>query len=152
MAKTFFARGSDGVSCIYQGDNAVIDNPQSRLSDVFFHSQFKYFKEVVSGSTSVTLPGVVSTSNLTANVVVTSHTIATHSLPYTAIPVVWFTGTNEIIPLLKSYTYTDPYANRLFTIRTVNNQIIVDNYAYAFNYYTTPDLTINVSYVLGVVA
>lgn len=152
MAKTFFARGSDGVSCIYQGDNTVIDNPQARLQDVLFHSQFRYFKEVVTGSVSVTLPGSSSNSNLNATLVATSHLIASHSLPYNAIPVLWFTGTSEIIPVIKSYTYTPTYANRLIVVKSANNEITIDNFAYSFNYASTPDVTLYISYVLGVIA
>jgi len=53
---TLFARGSDGVVCIYNGADDVVSHPTGDLSRVLFHSSLEYPSVISTTDTSVNLP------------------------------------------------------------------------------------------------
>jgi len=53
---------------IYEGDDDVIQNPNNRLSDVFFHSDLNYMRVDSIIETSVTLPAVASGTSSSPNI------------------------------------------------------------------------------------
>jgi hypothetical protein len=70
---TLFARGSDGVVCIYTGSNDVVSSPTSDLSRVLFHSSLEYPAILTTTTLSVTLPARTSNTYQDA-----THTLFAH--------------------------------------------------------------------------
>ncbi|EWY36784.1 hypothetical protein N825_25455 [Skermanella stibiiresistens SB22] len=61
MAKTLYARGSDGTVVIHDGTSAAVDNPLGNLRHLFFHSSLDYLA-VVSEHTGTLACGAGSGS------------------------------------------------------------------------------------------
>lgn len=72
---TLFARGSDGVVCIYTGSDNVVADPTLDLSRVLFHSSLLYPSLTQTITTTITLPDRALNSQT-----LTTHTIQAHGL------------------------------------------------------------------------
>lgn len=148
MAKTFYA--DPNRACIYQGNDDVILNPASRLADVFFHTDFRYFREVVSGSTTVNFPAYTGTST-TATTFQTTEVFVASGAGAGSIPIVFEGGTN--IPLQPvRRVYWDGFSARVITIRPTSTGLYLVSAAAAYQLNTLPAYSISLSYVFGVVA
>ena len=79
MAKTLFARGSDGLVSIHDAGTDY-DNPLAHLNSIYFHSAFDYLRVVQEHVATVSLPFV---GNVSADVLPpTLITVATHGLGF----------------------------------------------------------------------
>ncbi len=70
---TLKARGSDGVVCIFDGAEDVVDDPLLDLSRVYFHSNLLYPKIVNKVSGSITLPAIGTNTERLALYILFSH-------------------------------------------------------------------------------
>lgn len=148
MAKNFYA--DPYRACIYQGADNVILSPIARLQDVFFHSDFKYFQEVLSGTNIISLPAYTGTNTTYTSSYTISIPIVTFSnTGY--IPISWFTATGQPIVPFQRLLFGGDNVQTL-NVTSDSTGLYANVYYQAYQTQTIPASTLNISYLVGVVA
>lgn len=146
MAKTFYA--SPTVACIYQGASDVINAPQNRLGDVFFHSNFKYWKSLLEGTTQFQVPGHTGSGTYGSEIVTESLVVPNPSgvnapaLAYDA---------NTLLPFVGTKFQWATNFTRTYSCVPLSSGLYVRQKLWCANGVTQGAITLNIGYIFGVI-
>lgn len=146
MAKTFYA--DPNVACIYQGDDDVIATPQLRLGDVFFHSNFKYWKSVVRGTKFFQIPGHTGSGTYGSSII--SDILVIANPPGVNAPaLVYDADTNK--PIVDARFESSANHTRTYTFFPTASGLYLRQSLWCSNGTTASPIDVNLGYVFGVI-